>query len=59
MLSKIQNKFGLLDQIIDGKSNADGFDILDTTSFDRVFDNVDDVAEEEEDREPAVKRQCV
>lgn len=35
VLNKIQNKFGLLDQIIDEKQNADGFNISSTEEFER------------------------
>ena len=64
VLSKIQGKFGLLDQIIDGNANKDGFDILETEAFDRVFEEEEEEegegeGEGEEDVEPIAKRICV
>jgi SWI/SNF-related matrix-associated actin-dependent regulator 1 of chromatin subfamily A len=38
VLNKIQSKFGLLDRIIDGKGNSDGFDIGENLDFERVFE---------------------
>ena len=51
VLDKIQNKFGLLDHIIDKKRNADGFDVAEETEFERVF-----TEEEEEEEKPLSKK---
>jgi len=53
VLNKIQKKFGVLDHIIDNKENKDGFDILETEAFDRVFEEEE---VEEVDMQPAAKR---